>query len=195
MHGLINRAFQDFLVGAYGRDVWNSIRRDAGFEFEDFEPMLTYETSQTERLLHAVAHRLDKPISAFLEDVGTWIVANTEGAGIRRLLRFGGADFREFLFSLDELPGRAQMAVPQVAVPQITLNLSDPTRVELIVSWEGLNLSGMVLGAIRAIADDYGALVLMDAQETGPLITVIEVQLLDNAFAEGRSFELGGQQA
>ena len=54
-----------------------------------------------------------------------------------------------------------------------------------------MNLSGVFLGAIRAMADDYGALVLMEAHDADPLTTVIDVDLLDNRFAEGSEFQLG----
>ena len=112
MHGLVNRAFQVFLEDTYGRQVWDRVRSDAGLDFARFETMLDYDPILTERVMLAACYRLDKPQSAFLEDVGTWIIANPKNASIRRLLRFGGTDFREFLLSLDELPGRIQMALP-----------------------------------------------------------------------------------
>ena len=45
------------------------------------------------------------------------------------------------------------------------------------------------------MADDYGALVLIDAQESSQLTTVVDVELLDNSFAEGSDFQLGGASA
>ncbi|MEM1273371.1 MAG: heme NO-binding domain-containing protein [Pseudomonadota bacterium] len=193
MHGLVNRAFQGFLVDTYGTGVWGSIRRDAGLEFEDFEAMMRYNPALTERVIFAASRRLDKPPAAFMEDVGTWVATNPKQPGIRRLLRFGGTDFREFLFSIDELPGRAKMAIPYLEVPDLTLNHNSAhNRIELNLIWPKVNLSAVVLGTLRAIADDYGALVLMEAQETGPLSSLIEVELLDNCFAEGNSFSLGG---
>ena len=191
MHGLVNRALQVFLEETYGRQVWDRVRSDAGLEFARFEAMLHYDPILTERVMLAACYRLDKPKSAFLEDVGTWIIANPKNASIRRLLRFGGTDFREFLLSLDELPGRIQMALPHRIVPQISLRGDGAPRMELIITWQHLNLSGVFLGAVRAIADDYGALVLMDAHDADPLTTVIDVELLDNRFAEGSDFQLG----
>ena len=191
MHGLVNRAFQVFLEDTYGRQVWDRVRSDAGLDFARFETMLHYDPVLTERVMLAACYRLDKPKSAFLEDVGTWIIANPKNASIRRLLRFGGTDFREFLLSLDELPGRIQMALPNRNVPQISLRGDGAPRIELIVTWHDVNLSGVFLGAIRAMADDYGALVLMEAQEADPLTTIIDVDLLDNRFAEGSDFHLG----
>ena len=133
MHGLVNRAFQGFLEETYGKPVWDRVRSDAGLDFERFEIMLSYDPLVTERVMLAACYRLDKPQSAFLEDVGTWIITNAESASIRRLLRFGGADFHDFLMSLDELPGRVQMALPGRDVPQISLHGDDAAKVELIV--------------------------------------------------------------
>ena len=86
-------------------------------DFERFETMLRYEPVITERVILSACYQLDKPMQAFLEDVGTWLVTNADSVSIRRLLRFGGADFREFLDTLDELPGRIQMALPGAERP------------------------------------------------------------------------------
>jgi hypothetical protein len=43
---------------------------------------------------------------------------------------------------------------------------------------------------LRAMADDYGALVLLDHRGADSKRAVIEVRLLDPAFADGRSFDL-----
>lgn len=192
MHGLVNRAFQGFLEDTYGQKVWDRVRSDAGLDFERFEAMLRYDAVLTERVMLAASYHLDKPLQTFLEDVGTWIITNQHGMNIRRLLRFGGRDFQEFLLSLDELPGRVKMAMPDLNVPAISLSNVGVTRVELIVTWPQINLSGVLLGAVRAIADDYGALVLMHSSDSDPLTTVIDVELLDNSFALGREFQLGG---
>lgn len=192
MHGLVNRALEGFLTETYGPGVWEKVRSDASLGFKHFESMLRYEPVLTERVVLAACYRLDKPTAAFLEDVGTWIVTNRNSASIRRLLRFGGSDFREFLHSLDELPGRIQLAVPELSVPQVSLRSKSPATIELILTWTEMNLSGIFLGAIRAMADDYGALVLMEASDSSELTTVIDVELLDNSFAEGRAFQLGG---
>lgn len=192
MHGLVNRAFEGFLGETYGPDVWDKVRSDAGLDFERFETMLKYHPTVTERVMLAACYRLDKPLETLLEDVGTWIVTNPKSSSVRRLLRFGGTDFRDFLFSLDELPGRIKMAIPDLAVPQISLREKSAGVVELILAWPHINLSGVFLGAIRAISDDYGALVLMEAHDTAKLTTVIDVELLDNSFAEGSDFQLGG---
>jgi hypothetical protein len=52
---------------------------------------------------------------------------------LRRLLRFGGGTFEEFLVSLEELPDRARLAMPELEMPEITLSVegggrSSPSR-------------------------------------------------------------------
>lgn len=195
MHGLVNKALQDFLVETYGREIWDAIRRDAGIEFDTFEPMMQYDAILTQRVLHAVTFRLVRTSAAFLEDLGTWLVTRPENDSLRRLLRFGGADFQDFLCSLDELPGRVKLAIPHFDVPLLHLNFPEKTKAALILTWPEVNLTPVVAGAVRALADDYGALVLLETQDTARLSSVIEVELLDNSFAEGRDFDLRGAQA
>jgi hypothetical protein len=49
-----------------------------------------------------------------LEDIGTYLVTDPALEPLRRLLRFGGDTFAEFLGSLEELPDRARLAMPQL---------------------------------------------------------------------------------
>ena len=55
MHGLINRAVQDFMRDSYGAEAWLRAARSAGLETADFEPMLIYDDAVTERIVAAVA--------------------------------------------------------------------------------------------------------------------------------------------
>lgn len=191
MNGLVNRALQGFLIETYGRGVWDKICRDADLGFDEFEAMLQYAPDIAGSMAEAAAKRLDKSPAQLLEDVGTFLIAHPSQARIRRLLRFGGGDFREFLFSLEELRGRAQMALPGLDIPEFSLAQIDPNSFELTVKWYANELSPIVIGAVRAMADEYGALVLIDEVECASGDLMIGVELLDNSFAEGRSFRLG----
>ena len=51
-----------------------------------------------------------------------------------------------------------------------------------------------VLGILRAMADDYGALVLLEHQGRDRESDVISIRLVDVSFAEGRVFQLGTPQ-
>ena len=56
-----------------------------------------------------------------LEDIGTYFAFHPNVEALRRLLRFGGADFSEFLNSLDDLPDRARLAVDDLELPELFL--------------------------------------------------------------------------
>jgi hypothetical protein len=43
------------------------------------------------------------------------------------------------------------------------------------------------------MADDYGALVLLEDREPCGAVDVVEVSVLESAFAKGRSFELSAR--
>ena len=122
MYGLINRSFQNFLADTYGREMWQRVHRRAGFPFADFEPMLPYDDELTDQLISAASAELKKPHESVLEDAGTYLVSHPNAESLRRLLRFGGGDFIEFLQSLDDLPERARLAVPDLDMPEIFLD-------------------------------------------------------------------------
>ena len=194
MHGLVNRAVERFTRDTYGREMWHGITQRLDLGFTEFEAMLSYDDEITHEVLGELAVSLNKPITEVLEDIGTYLVSHGNLEALRRLLRFGGSDFVEFLHSLDDLPGRAQLAVPDLSLP--TLELEDHARdyYSLTVgpmAGGRIAFGPVMIGLLRAMADDYGALVFLDHKGKRGMVEIIEVRLLDVAFASGRAFDLG----
>ncbi|MFP4406146.1 heme NO-binding domain-containing protein, partial [Rhodosalinus sp.] len=111
MHGLINRAIQCFVADTYGREAWIAVVHRADLGFTEFEAMMIYPEEVTPRVLDAACRELDKAPDELLEDIGTYLVSHPQAEAVRRLLRFGGVNFVDFLNSLDDLPERARLAV------------------------------------------------------------------------------------
>lgn len=191
MHGMINRALQCFLRDSYGAQVWSEVAVEADLGFDNFEAMLGYPDASTMSVLSASARHFKKPVEHLLEDLGTYLVSHPNVEAIRRLLRFGGDDFTEFLFSLNELEGRARMALPDLEMPTISVHPDGEGVFVLNCKHKMPGFGYALLGVLRAMADDYGALVLLEHEgwkDNGE--EVIRVHLLEAAFAEGRSFDL-----
>ena len=121
MHGLVNRSIQCFLRDTYGAAAWAHVVREAGLGFDSFEAMLNYETAMTEAVLVAAARVLGRPRESVLEDLGTYLVSHENTQALRRLLRFGGVTFDDFLHSLEDLPERARLALTDLDLPALTL--------------------------------------------------------------------------
>jgi hypothetical protein len=195
MHGLINRSIQLFMRDTYGPERWRAVARAAGVGPDGFEPMLDYDDSVTDTLLAMVATHLDKPESAVLEDLGTYLVSHGTTRGVRRLLRFSGESFADFLHSLDDLPSRARLAMPDLELPELELREDPGGRFRLFVLSTQRGWGYVMLGLLRAMADDYGALVMIEMAPGASSVAVIEIALLDGAWAEGRSFSLADATA
>lgn len=199
MHGLINRAIQCFVRDTYGPGKWSTVIRNSGVGVSDFEAMLTYDDSVTEALLNALATDLRKPRASVLEDIGTYLVSDRNVEALRRLLRFAGICYEDFLQSLNDLPGRAHLAVSDLDLPRLDLRAMAGGRFFLTV--EPRKPNGMVgfgfvmVGILRAMADDYGALVMLDHRGERQGIEKIEITLIEAAFASGRDFNLGARSA
>lgn len=190
-HGLVNRAIQCFVQDTYGRPKWEEAARHAGLDFLEFESMLHYEEAETEAVLDAVADVLDKPRDTVLEDIGTYLVSHPNLPAIRRLLRFGGVDFIDFLHSLDDLQGRAFLAVPDLELPQLELREHGGNRFSLTCTSAMMGFGLVVMGLLRGMADDYGALVFLEMRGRGGGTEIIEIVLVQTEFAEAREFALG----
>ncbi len=191
MHGLINRAIERFVRDTYGRDVWGTVMRRAGLEYTEFEAMLTYEEHVTHDVLAALAGVLDRPLQDILEDIGTYLVSHPKVEALRRLLRFGGPTFTEFLHSLDDLPARARLAVPDLVLPELELREHGAGRFSTLCRSRVPGFGHVIVGLLRALADDYGALALLEHKGGRDGLEVIEIRLLAVEHASGRSFDLG----
>lgn len=193
MHGLINRAIQCFVVDSYGSDKWVEAARHADLGFVEFESMLIYDDEVTPKLLEAVSHVLKRDRNEVMEDIGTYLVSHPNVEALRRLLRFGGFDFVEFLHSLDDLPDRARLAVSDLNLPGLELQDLAPGQFSLVCQSTIAGYGHVMMGVLRAMADDYGVLALLDHAGSGDGIETISVTLIETEFAEGRSFELGAR--
>lgn len=199
MQGLVNRAIERFTRDSYGDGLWQEVMSGLDLGYSEFEPLMRYEPEVTERLLAALGTRLGRSRDDLLEDVGTYLVSHPNVESIRRLLRFSGVDFADFLHSLEELPDRARLAVAELDLPPICLHAQGVGLYRLEVGLhdrEGVRLGPVIMGVLRAMADDYGALVFLEHRGATETEELIEVRLLDEGFASGRAFDLGaGRQA
>ncbi len=191
MHGLVNSAIQSFVCDAYGPDVWLRVTSHADLGFDTFENMLVYDDVLTERVLDSVFAELDRPREAVMEDIGLSLI--TKSDALRRLLRFSGATFLDFLYSLDDLADRTRLAVPDLAFP--VLELHELGRGELLLVTRS-NIEGfahMMSGVLQGMADDYGALVTIAHRGAFMGTERLSINVHEAAFAPGRRFDLAAR--
>ena len=193
MHGLINRSIQCFLAETYGVAAWQVISEQAGLGQENLETLILYDDTLTESLLESAVQQTGNTRSVLLEDLGTFLVTSPTMHGLRRLLRFGGAQFVDFLHSLEELPDRARMAVSDLTLPQIELRDHSAVAFTLLVTHDFAGFGHVILGVLRAMADDYGALALLSHEGRRDKVETITVEVFEVAFSEGRNFDLIAQ--
>ena len=191
MHGLINWSVQTFVCRTYGHARWTAILKAAGLGYMSFEPMMSYPDAQSRRMLDAMCQELKRPLADVLEDLGAFLVADPTNERLRRLLRFGGQTYVDFLYSLDDLTDRVQLAVDDLILPGMELREHAPGFFSLTCQ-PGLPGWGAVLmGMLRTMADDYGALVVLDHRGLRDGCEVVSIGLVEAAFSDGRAFELG----
>ena len=190
MHGLINRSFEVFLKATYGNDLWCRIMEELDAGIDTFEPMFIYEDALTQAMIDAAARNLSKPREDLLEDFGTFLVADPRSERLRRLLRFGGVDYADFLHSLDDLRGRARLAVPDLDLPALELREIGEGEFTLTCQTPHEGFGHVLLGVLRALADDYGALVFIELLARREDTDTLSIRLLESGFSQGRDFSL-----
>ena len=191
MHGLINRSIQLFVTETYGQNIWQAVTRAAGLDFTEFEGMMRYEETFTPRLLDGIAEVLSRPRAELMEDLGTFVVSNSGFEAVRRLLRFGGIDFVDFLHSLDDLDDRVRLAITDLDLPKVELHQHGEGHYRLLCPAPIEGYGNVMMGVLRAMADDYGALALLEHEGCTENGEVVSIRLVEADFAEGRRFDLG----
>lgn len=190
MDALLLRSLQGYLRDTFGLPVWQAICRRARLTVESFEPMLRYDDGLADRVARTAAEVLGRPVDSVWEDVGTYLVTNPGHEGVRRLLRFGGVGFADFLHSLEEMPGRARLAMPDLNLPDVQLVDLGPDRFALRCGALGRGSARILVGILTAMADDYGALCLIETEEGPGRDPRIIVSVLDSAHNAARRFDL-----
>ncbi|MBM3606601.1 MAG: heme NO-binding protein [Alphaproteobacteria bacterium] len=180
MNSLINRAVEEFLRAIYGEGLVQAVADEAAVA-GGVDALPAMDTGAA--AMGRAAFRLSKPRSEMFEDLGAWL---TQIEPIRRLLRFSGRDFRDFLLRLEELPGRAHLVLPSLQIPRLQVDAAGQSIWVVLLdpndSWQFV-----LAGLIRGMADDYGALCLISAESS-----TIRVDIWDEQFAKGRNFCLQG---
>lgn len=193
MHGLVNRFAEEFLRARYGEALWREVATGCGVDPRGFLSWQPQPDALTLQLARRGAALIGVRVTDLAEDAGAWL-AQIEA--IRRLLRFGGRDYAEFLMSLDQLPGRAEMVVPGLGLP--ALGVTEGPGDRFVIRLEGGDplWTRATAGVLRQMADDYGALALITP---GRGTNSIVVEVPDRQFTLGRSFALvassGGRAA
>lgn len=196
MHGMICKSLEAFLSTTHGPLVWKQVRQAAELPFDRFETMLSYPDAQFDAAQGAAAAHLNQDRIHLMEDIGTWICTHPPLEPVRRLFRFTGTTFQDLLLSIDEIDARGRMAVPDLGLPNYHLNQLTSSAYEVSSNWCVPGASGLLTGALRALADEYGALAMLDV---GPAVRLDEgwsetvtIQLVQEAFYPVEAFSLGG---
>lgn len=186
MDALLLRSLQGYVRDTFGLPVWQAICRRSALTVETFEPMLRYDPGLADLVAQHAADVLGRPVETVWEDMGTYLVTNPGHEGVRRLLRFGGVSFADFLHSLEEMPGRARLAMRDLDLPEVQLHEVGPDRFKIQCQSRLQGMVRVLVGMLTAMADDYGALCLIEPEAGGR----ITVRVLDSAHAAARRFDL-----
>ncbi|MCW1919730.1 heme NO-binding domain-containing protein [Rhodobacter sp. KR11] len=191
MLGLINRSFQFFVIDTWGVEAWETVASAIGLPFAGFEAMLSYDDSALDRVIDASSALLHRSRFSLMEDLGTYLVAHERQATVRRLLRFSGANFTDFLSSIEELPDRGRLVLPDLDLPGLALSDLGGGAFRLRCLSPISGAGHVIMGLLRAMADDYGALVLLEHLGVEGEEEVISIQIADLELYAARPFSLG----
>ena len=194
MHGLIGKALECFLEDAHGPAVRTAALFEKGQGANGFRSMRLYPPVLLKRALLVAAERTGLPPEALLNDLGIWLVSQPRTEPLRRLVRFGGADYRGLLHSLADLPARGRLAVPGLELPQIVLRDGNPIY-HVRTAYPEPGAGFLLAGVLRAMADDYGVLAVVEHRggrrsRGGVHVERLRIEVTVEGHSDGRRFDL-----
>lgn len=196
MHGLICKSLEAFVRDQHGDETWEGVAAASGLSASRFEALCSYDDSVMREVFLQVFKVLKCDNSALLEDVGHWLCVHPPLEPVRRLIRFSGTGFVDLLYSVGEFHDRTRIALPGLALPRLRIEEPRPCEFELHSIWHLEGGAAVLTGVLRAMADDYGALAVIEARDRrqdGALWhETLSVRVFDAAFQEPRAFALGG---
>lgn len=185
MHGLAHKAFHGFVLASFGPQVWAELLVRVRVPVQEiFAPQ---DPAVLDAMVGAAATVLDRPADAILEDFGSHLA----GIGqLRRLLRYGGDDFLDFLISLEDLADRCRLALPSLTLPEMRLTAVARSRFVLVIEGGPPGIGHVLTGLVRAMADDYGALALLEHRDGGQGDEAVTIDLVDAGHQAAKAFSL-----
>ncbi|WP_298261008.1 heme NO-binding domain-containing protein [uncultured Litoreibacter sp.] len=193
MYGLVHRALQCFAQDIYGEDIWEKVVVEAELPFHEYEAMLPYPDHHLDDALTSLSNLLERSPAQVAEDVGTYLVTHERMETVRRLLRFGGTTYVEFILSLEDVHDRVKLALPDLELPRFEVEVHSETSFSVVLDWSRQGFGEVLLGVLRAMADDYGTLVMLEVGRSfrsGEVLEVVKVELFEVDFTTGREFGL-----
>jgi hypothetical protein len=190
MYGLVHRALQCFAQDTYGDALWDKVVAEANLQFREYEAMLVYPDHHLDDVLGALSVQLETTPAQVSEDVGAYLVTHERMESVRRLLRFGGTTYEEFVLSLDDLHDRVKLALPDLELPRLEVEVHSQRSFSVSLDFARKGFGAVLLGILRAMGDDYGALVVLNLRQSAQSAEVVTVELFEADFAAGRVFGL-----
>ena len=187
MHGFVTRGIELFLRARHGDSVWTAAAASAGVDRRGMQIVRIYPPEVAEALIRAAAFSLQITPEELLEDIGGWI-AGIES--MRNMLRFSGSCFEDFVLSLDDLHDRGSVVLPGLDLPRITTLQSRPGHFHLSLLCDDPAWYHVLAGLLRGMADDYGALAIVDGDGAS-----LKVEVADASFAQASLFSMTNEIA
>ncbi|GHA54518.1 hypothetical protein GCM10008927_20390 [Amylibacter ulvae] len=190
MHGIVNQGLQCFIRDIYGAQAWYQVRETVGLTFSNFETMLTYEDVITEQIIASICDTTRRNRHEILEDFGTYLVSEHSPPSVLKLLRLGGENFTDFLYSLEDVNDRVHIAIPQLDLPHFTLFEFDAKRFQLKSEFHHTGYGAIFLGLLCAMADHYQTLVSISRRNefvAGQTYDLFDIEIHHQKWAANKS--------
>ena len=151
MLGLTVTALQHFTLDTYGHEAWRHAVKAVLGDFQKFEALLVYDDDVVFALIKELAESNNRIRKDLEENIGNYLVSSKNMKSLRRLLRFGGATFEDFVMSLNDLNERVDLALSELNLPTVQSRQQDDGSYLLRVEDQWSGFENVIVGILRAL--------------------------------------------
>lgn len=156
MYGLVNKAAQDFVIGGYGEETWEIIKKEAGVKEEAFISMQPYPDDITYNIVGAASKHLNLEANDILEAFGRYWIKFTMIQGYSHLLDLAGKTFPEFLNNLNNMHSHIAQSYTELRPPSFFCKELDASTFKFEYYSHRPGLTTFVQGLLYGLAERFG---------------------------------------
>lgn len=153
MYGIINHGIERFVTEKFGATGWRDVCLRAGITDTKFEGMLTYPDDVTYTLIGTICEKYNFAPADALETFGNYFFGYSQTTIVGKLLRFGGEEFADILYSLNAMHARIKLSMPHLRPPHFEFEENPDGSYQLHYSSAREGLEHLVIGLVRALAE------------------------------------------
>jgi len=156
MYGMVNQAIKSMVTEKLGKETWEEICTDGGFDPKGFNSFEQYDDQITASLVGLVCKKTQASPEVILEDFGKYWIGYAKKSEYKSILTAFASNPIELIETLDSLHSRLQLSFEKLKAPSFWVtHISKNEALVHYKSQRNMGLEPFVVGLLKGVFDMY----------------------------------------